>query len=260
MKWLSRILATAQFELKRSMTIQRLSAFAVLSIFPPAMTMLIMYGPGLETGEPVVLLLTYMVLILSLMLWATPNVYSELENRSWTFVTARPGGRISVLLGKWLASTVSSMIVCIVAISLCMIAIQGQAGFENPLRTWGIFILLSCVACNVYASIFSLIGVLFQRRAMIFAAGYTLVSELLLASVPALVSKFTMRYHLLGLTDKLLGWFLPGERLDDETLNMFISSWPQWAHWAVLLIVPVFVLSIAAYVIRYREYITTAEA
>ncbi len=177
------------FEFRRSLSFGRLTAFWVLSLFPPAMVLLVSFMTHhLGSYSAIIMFLTFIVCILSLLLWATPNVYSELENKNWIFVASRPYGRVSLLIGKWLSSLISALVVCSAAVILCWTVV----GLRNPefhSEGW-MWIFNTClqsigfwaIACINYAALFSLIGVIFQRRAMVIAAIYTLLNECVLGS------------------------------------------------------------------------------
>jgi len=87
--------ATCMFELRRSMSIQRISVTAGLALFPPAMLALLIFGAKVSSADGGALMidsaqfltvfLVALVMLLGLLLWATPNVYSELEGKSWLF-------------------------------------------------------------------------------------------------------------------------------------------------------------------------------
>ena len=154
-----------------------------------------------------IVFLVSLVCLLSLLLWATPNVYSELEGKSWSFIASRPGGRISIYLGKFLASVFVSFGICLVAMSLSVLVADRLLSLPGAQRLWislcGIYLL----ACFVYGAIFSMLGTLFYKRAMVVAAGYLIGSEMFLATVPAVISKLTMRYHLQELGISWIGFF-----------------------------------------------------
>jgi ABC-type transport system involved in multi-copper enzyme maturation permease subunit len=229
------------------------------------MVLLIANVSAFHAYQIIVMFLTYVVCILSLLLWATPNVYSELESRNWLFITTRPHGRTSLLLGKFLAAVLSATLVCFIAVALsCLIVALTVGRFRSDVMTelasfFPKFMVIAGVACVEYAAVFSLIGVLFQRRAMVIATVYALANELLLASVPALVSQFSVRYHLVGLTLGWLGWFLPTPKPDDEMIELVIAALPLWVNLLVLALLPFFLLAVSIYVIRNREYITVDE-
>lgn len=262
---LPQILSVCLFEFKRSLTFGRMTAYVVLSLFPPAMALLISNVSAFNAYQVVIIFLTYVVCILSLLLWATPNVYSELESRNWLFITTRPRGRISILLGKFLAAALSAALVCAIAISLSCVVVAITVGrFRSDILLdlasfWPKFIVIAAIASFNYAAVFSFIGVLFQRRAMVIAAVYVLGNEFLFGLIPALISQFSVRYHLVGLTLGWLGWFIQEEKPEPEIYETWIAALPVWANILVLAAVPIAFLSASAYIIRNREYITVDE-
>lgn len=265
MWYFPQIISVCLFEFKRSLTVGRLLAYVILSLFPPAMVLLIANVSALTFYKMVIMFLTYVVCMLSLLLWATPNVYAELESRNWLYVTTRPGGRISILLGKYLAAGLSAVLVCTIAISLSVAIVALWVGrfrydvMQDVLIFWPKFLCIAGIACFNYAAVFTLIGVLFQRRAMVIAAVYALANELLFAAIPALITEFSVRYHLLGLSLAWLGWFLPGSQPESELFEMWFASLPLWVNILVLALVPGVLLLVSAFVIRNREYITVDE-
>jgi len=83
-------LATCQFELSRSLTPQRLAVSAVLVMFPAVMMTLLIRGPQIVNAtlpEAVIavhafstfaiVFLVSMVCVLTLLLWAPANIYSD---------------------------------------------------------------------------------------------------------------------------------------------------------------------------------------
>jgi ABC-type transport system involved in multi-copper enzyme maturation permease subunit len=259
------ILSVCLFEFKRSLTVGRLIAYFVLALFPPAMILLIARVSALTYYKLIIMFLTYVVCLLALLLWATPNVYSELESRNWLFVTARPRGRISILLGKFLAASLSAMLVCAIAILLSGLIVGLHVGRlrEDVMGDLMSFLprclAIAALACIEYAAVFSLIGVFFQRRAMVMATVYILGVEMLFAVIPALISRLSVRYHLAGVTLSWLGWFLPGEKPEIDYYEMWFVGLPLWVNIVVLALLPIGVLFAAGYVIRNREYITADE-
>ena len=167
--WLNGAIATCRFELQRSFTFQRTSVSLMLALFPPTMLFLLSLGTRVSgdlTGfqdfaKLISVLLISLVCLLSQLLWATPNVYSELEGKSWGFIASRPGARISILLGKFLASFVVSFAISLLALSLCVIIADRMLGILNPEKFWIAMSGVYLFACLAYSAIFSLIGTLF---------------------------------------------------------------------------------------------------
>lgn len=271
-------LATCRFELHGSFTFQRTLVSLVLAFFPPVMIGLLILGTqtlerrvndvdvqnamGVVQGYSTfaMLCLVSMVCLLSLLLWATSNVNSELEGKSWKFIASRPGGRISVFLGKFLAAFVVSFMICTISISLSVLAIDGMLHIPGPERLWLSTMGIYFLGCLIYSALFSMIGTLFIKRGMVVAAGYLVAADLILASVPgAMVNKLTTRFHLQEIGIQWLGWFLPGDA-EREYRLMYGDAWPTWLHVVILLSATAMALGVGMWVIVSREYVTSDEA
>jgi len=260
-------LATCQFELSRSLTPQRLAVSAVLVMFPAVMMTLLIRGPQIVNAtlpEAVIavhafstfaiVFLVSMVCVLTLLLWAPANIYSELEGKSWGFLASRPGGRLSTYFGKFLTAFLISFLVSVISLSLCMAIVNHYLGIKDPGQKWIALVGIYFIACGVYASIFSMIGTIFIKRAMVISAGYVLLSDVFLALIPAVVNKFTVSLHLRTLGVSWLGWFLPDIQSEFERLY---PPWPDVWHLAALAIIGGTCITIGAIVVTCRQYVTT---
>ncbi len=264
MIWAIGTIATCLFELRRSLTLQRLSVMAVLSLFPPAMLTVMRIGDvGSELFvhlNMLIVLLVSLVCILSLLLWATPNVYSELEGKSWIFIASRPRGRTSLLLGKYLAAVIYSFGVCEIAISLCiLIAVLNHAAIRDVGGLWSSLSLIFLLGCLSYGAVFSLIGTIFFKRAMVVGAIFVIVVECILGMMPALISKFTLQYHLRSLGIKWIGWFLPPPFIEKDYTFIY-GQQSQWFHLTSLATAILFSLTAAMIIINWRQFITSDES
>ena len=264
MRFLNLIKTTADFELRHGVSTRRMAVSVVLTLFPPAMLFLILVngGPIALDINMVICVFVFLVGLLSLLLWSTPNVYSEIESRGWIFISSRSGGRISVLFGKYIAAIVNAWLICMVSVTLCLLIGDTIGSFQQPfVQLWLGYFGLITLAVLAYGSIYSLIGVMFQRRAMVIAAVYTMGSDLFLANVPALISKFTIRYYLHGLALKWLDIrFGDMQRGRPPEIFSFPAEFPQVFAILILIGFTAAMLSAAAYIIRYREYVTIDEA
>lgn len=279
-KILNSAIATCRFELRRSFTLQRSVVSIVLALFPPVMLGMLIFGTQVAQQKVddqevqqvmgtiqgfstfAIIFLVSLVCLLSLLLWATSNVYSELEGKSWQFIASRPGGRVSILLGKFLASFLVSLAISTFAISLCVLISDRMLSILHPERLWISLFAIYFLGCLVYSAVFSLIGTLFNKRAMVVAAGYLVGSDLIMASVPgALVNKLTIRFHLQELGIEWIGWFLPGQAGSEfEYRFAYGPAWPTWVHVTILLGVTAGALGAGLWVIVNREYITSEES
>lgn len=261
--WLNSAIATCGFEVKRSLTFQRMAVSVVMALFPPLMLALLIMGPrsidsgaGLPFTEFVIIFLVSLVCVLTLLLWATPNVYSELEGKSWMFVASRPGGRIGIFLGKYMAAVLFSFVVSFVALTLSVGIGTAFSTLEDPVRLWLSMTAIFTLACLTYGAVFSLIGVLTFRRAMVVGVGYIIVSDGILANFPALISRFTARYHLQSLGLEWVGWFLPN---DKEAYQAIFGETSVSFNLISLAALTLVALAAGMYFIVNRQYITSDE-
>ena len=246
--------ATALFELSRSLTPGRLAASLMLALFPPTMMGLILIASGFRAEIEIIIMITvFMVILLALLLWASPVVYAELEGRTWIYLASRPKGRISTVLGKYLLAVFWSFTVAWSAMTICVI-FDTTMNPRETFHVWWVFSLLIALASMTYAAVFILIGALFHRRAMVFCAGYVLLSEIALPNVPAVVSRFTVRYHLFSLALDLLGW------TKNPTLESMFNRQPAWLDILMLLLITSVALGATVYTLQSREYLTADEA
>lgn len=275
--WINGAIATFRFELMRSFNIQRIGIMAVLALFPPTLIALLLGASRivetavsdaeiadglaqLQSSIPfLIIFLTSLVCLLSLLLWATPNVYSELEGRGWGFLASRPGGRIAIYLGKYATSVIIAFGISLIAMSLSVLIANRLSLISDSNRLWislaAIFLLASCS----YAAVFSMLGTIFFKRAMVVAAGYLVGSEIFIASVPALIGKLTLRFHLQELGIRWIGFFLPVDS-ELEYRSIFGPELPAWIHLTALMIAIIVSLITGAIVITNRQYITSDES
>jgi ABC-type transport system involved in multi-copper enzyme maturation permease subunit len=260
MRFWDKIAATAEFDFRRSLSISRVSVFFVLSLFPPAIMAINLVGPGVDAAAVIIGVTVMMVGILAELLWATPIVSSELEGKTWSYLAVRPHGILAVLLGKYLIAVLWTMAVCSIAMTLCVL-LAATAEVPSTLQMWLVFLILITLAAFAYAAIFALIGVVFHRRAMVFAMGYVILFEVLVAQIPAIINQITVRHHLTALAVKWLGF----RRLFDEEIpdvilqQMFGAHEPDWQNLLVVAAIAAIALAASMRIICNREYLSADE-
>jgi len=255
-----KVAATMLFDFRRSLTISRLSVFVILSLFPPAIMAINLFGPGLDAAPVIIGVTVMMAGILAELLWATPIVYGELEGKTWLYLAVRPRGVVSVLLGKYLAAAVWTMSVCTIAMTLSVL-LAAAAQVPDAFKMWLVFLFLIILAAFAYAAIFALIGVLFHRRAMVFAMGYVILLEVFVAQIPAIINQITIRHHLTALAVKWLDFRqLGGEEVPDFFLEQVLGvKEPDWRNILMVVATTVVALGMSLVIISNREYITADE-
>jgi hypothetical protein len=240
-----------------------------LAMFPPVMLNVVVRtafvsqssvaGDVTQYSEFAMIFLVSMVCLLSLLLWATPNLQSELEGKTWSFIAVRPRARVASFLGKYLLAVAISFAVSMTALAGCILVANSYQGLENPLRTLVSLAIIYALACLVYAAIFSAIGTVFTKRAMIVAAGYVIGAETFLSLFPAVVSKATMSFHLRTIGIEWIGFFLPGGS-EFEYYSAFGQPWPTGWHIACIVLMTFISLGVGVLVITNRQYVTADQS
>ncbi len=267
MNWINGALATFAFEIRRSFSLHRLMVAIGLALFPPVMLSVVariaftrnsrVAGDVVQYMEFAMVFLVALVCMLMLLLWATPNVHSELEGKTWNFLVIRPGGRVACFLGKYSVAVAVSFATALISLIGCVLVAQSYGGLEDPLYTLACLGGVYGLACLVYGAIFSLLGTIFIKRAMLVGAGFLIGVEGILAGLPAVVSKFTMSYHLRETGLSWLGWFVPYP--ESEYRFQFGPAWPVWMHVGCILLMTTVALVAGMIVITNRQYITSEE-
>jgi ABC-type transport system involved in multi-copper enzyme maturation permease subunit len=241
-----------RFEIGRILTLPRLAIGAALAAFPPALVAFIQYQGGrlhqpVAGGVALFMLIPEVVCLMGMLLWATPVIHTELEGKTWAYLAVRPAGKGPILLGKYLAAVAWTAMLALISLTLSVAIIRPE---EGTFFTWLALARLVVLSCFAYGAIYVLLGVLFLRRGMLAAVAYTVVFEVLVAFIPAVINQFTVQYHLRCLLIRWMDWpaVPPGFRA------LFGNS-PWWQHVLILLGITAAALSVAAAVLRQRELV-----
>lgn len=189
---------------------------------------------------------------LGLLLWVAPNVNNELEGRTWFYLTARPAGRIAMLLGKYANGLLWTLTAGWIAASLAVL-VAGPT-LEDRLQHWWILLLLVTLSSLAYGSFFTMVAAMMPRRAMMICVAYVLIGELFLGNMPAVINELTVHHHLANIFADCLKWPVQPDiplTLDDASL---------WVHVVALAGYAVFLLLVAAIILCWREYITSDQS
>jgi ABC-type transport system involved in multi-copper enzyme maturation permease subunit len=248
------------FDFRRALTWRRLLIGLGLALFPVAMIALVQYqGAHLERNDraelALFLLIPQVICVLGLLLWATPAISSELEAKTWTYLTVRPVDRGSILAGKYLAAVAWTVLCAWLSLALCLGVLSKDM---DVLRLGGSLGLLVLGACLVYGALYTMIGVLAIQRAWVAAVAYTALMEYVVAWIPATINQFSVQHHLRCL---LMKWVIRDPSPHGPGFDIaFASDWPAWQHVALLAGFAVALLTVAVVVLRRRQLVGAAEA
>ena len=249
---LGNIGAVFLFEWKTALTVPRMAWWAVLALFPVFIVTLIRIRPDLNPSADLwaailFVLIPMLISMLGTFLCATSVVSSELERKSWVYLAVRPNGSTAVLLGKYLAAVtwVSSAALLGLTVSVLITQMDDMRGM------WTTLARLICLSCPAYAALFLILGTLFPKRSMVIAVAYTLIFELVISFVPAMINKLTVQYRLRAL---FLDW--ADISIDNAELDFLslVSDASAAFHVAMLLAYTLVLLIAAVVVIRWCEF------
>ncbi|MFN7730931.1 MAG: hypothetical protein ACK5OB_03455 [Pirellula sp.] len=251
------MMAVARYEVVRSLTPWRIALWLAMVVFPVLLVGTVAYNlrrspqlpPDVEVAYTMILfvLLPEVVTVLGMLLWATPVVSSELEGQTWIYALVRPGGRRSVLLGKYLVAVLWTASCGVLSVSLAL----PLTGMDNGFQVWWVLVVLCLLSSIAHGALFAFLGVMFQRRIMVVAFIYAIIVEALLGWIPAVINKFTVAYRLRSLLFQWLELPIPADMRSSE---LFTDGTSAWVHVACLVGGAVVLLGIASWRIGRAQY------
>ena len=247
------------FEWRRSLTAPRIAWWLILTCFPAFIVGLIRLVPGESPPREAWVIFFFalfpmLVSMLGTFLWATPAISAELERRSWVYLAVRPNGGTAVLLGKYLAAVSWVLAAALIGLALAL-AISPT---DDWLRIAGAIVRLVFLSCPAYAAVYLLLGTLYPKRSMAIAVVYTMVFELIISFVPAMINQFTVQYRLRAL---LMDWAdMPIGDSPGFVAMALTGDAPAWHHVLVLTIYSLCLLVVAVCVLRASEFSSAEES
>lgn len=251
------MMAVARYEIVRALTPWRIALWIAMVLFPVLLIGTVSYNlrqnvqlpPEAEVAFAMIMfvLLPEVVTVLGMLLWATPVVSSELEGQTWIYSLVRPGGRRSVLLGKYLVAVLWTASCGVLSATLAL----PLTGIDNGFQVWWVLVVLCLLSSMAHGALFAFLGVMFQRRIMVIAFIYAIVVEAVLGWIPAMINKFTVAYRLRSLLFQWLDLPIPQGMRSSE---LFTDGTSAWVHVACLVGGSVVLLGIASWRIGQAQY------
>lgn len=243
---------------------KRALACLVLALAPGAITL----AAGLADSPPhgptpsevvwyvgIILLLQLIAPLIGLVAGAS-ILTEEIENRTITYAFTRPVPRISLFLGRYLATLVLVVgLLAMAATSVVLLApSRGGEGSLAP-EMMGALITASVLGGAVYAMITGALGV-FLKRPMVVGLFYLVAMEGFLANLPGSSQKMTIQFYLRGIFTRLGVSNNPALR-EYEFINRteFLSPTDSAVR---ILIFMALALGLATWGIRRRQYVLTS--
>lgn len=250
LEFTSVVFSVVRYELRRARTPIRAVTWIMLAAFPIALMWLARQVsrqdlPIEVASVTIYLLVPQVTCVLAMLMWATPTIQSEVEGQTWIYVALRPHGRPAIVIGKYIVSVIFA------ASAGCTAAIGSAvaSGVDDVSRLASSICALVLLSSLCYGAMYSLLGTLLYRRAMVMAVAFTLFIELVLSIIPATINKLTISYRLRS----LLTHWLP-LRIDSDAESLFASTESTTAHIVQLFLYVGITLTLAVITAHLREY------
>lgn len=196
-----------------------------------------------------VLFLRFIVPVLGVF-YGTALVADEVEDKTLTYLFARPIQRGAVVIGKYAAYLVCTALVVLPSVVLVYFLLipfgEIGAGFVPLIMDLGIL----AIGLAVYGALFALIGALLKRPllvGLVFAFGWEQVALL----VPGYLRQFTVAYYLQALVPHAM----PADGAMSLLESVFREVPSPWTSLFWLMFALVASLYFAARAVERREYV-----
>jgi ABC-type transport system involved in multi-copper enzyme maturation permease subunit len=179
-------------------------------------------------------------------LTASAAVAEEIENKTFTFVFARPAPRGALVIGKLWAATMPAILVVVPSLALAWVAAQLRFPADMA-DTWPHLLRVELAAVAglcAYGALAAAIGTLFSRHPFVAVLVYMMLIEEGLGSSPLVLNLIAVGWHLRNVAE------LP---LPATTFMALTVPWWGSALWA-LAVTPglVFLTTIGVNGAEYR--------
>lgn len=204
--WLRRrfvaVLEVFRYELTRCFTLWRGLLWLGMVIVPLVLLLTVAWltrgriSGGDESALVYSMMLFYLVpqvmTMLGMLLLASPVVSSEIESQTWIYGLVRQWGRRSWVIGKYLVAVLwtASAGIAVSTLTIPFLPVK------DPVRLWVTMMVLCTLSPIAYGALFTLLGVLRQKKVMVLAFVYALLVEGFLGWIPAVINQFIFSYRL----------------------------------------------------------------
>ena len=183
--------------------------------------------------------------------YGTSLIADEVEDKTITYLFTRPISRGAVLLGKYLAYLVCSVLVVLPSIGivwLVIVPIHGSLGpnFIDFIKDLAIL----AVGLAVYGAVFAFVGAWFKRPllvGLVFIFGW----EQVLLGIPGYLKRLSVAYYLQGLVPQAM----PNSDVVALIQGIFREIPSLGTSLVAMAIMEVVFLVLAARIVTNREYV-----
>jgi ABC-type Na+ efflux pump permease subunit len=130
--------------------------------------------------------------------YGTSLIADEVDDKTLTYLFTRPVQRGAVLVGKYLAYLVCTVLVVLPSVMVVYFLIVPLAEISSSFRLLLVDLGIMALGLAAYGALFALVGTILKRplvAGLVFAFGWEQMAML----VPGYLRRFTLAYYLQGL-------------------------------------------------------------
>ncbi len=208
-------------------------------------------GPSIFGGMIWLLYLRFIVPVLGVF-YGTALMADEVDDKTITYLFIRPIPRGAVLLGKYLAYLVTTVLVVLpsVVILYFLVVPLGHGSLASSFPALITDLGLLALGLAAYGALFAFAGARLKHplvTGLVFAFGW----EQLALALPGYLRRFTMAYYLQALVPHAM----PQEGLGSLLQSMFRDSPGPLAATGWLIVFMTVLLALSARMVERREYV-----
>jgi ABC-type transport system involved in multi-copper enzyme maturation permease subunit len=195
-----------------------------------------------------------------------PSYSREMRQRTLVYLLVRPVSRTTVFLARFASGVIpAALVACTLFVSVMLFS-----GVKVPATAWVGLLATACFGVLVLGAVYCTLATLF-RRGLVSGLLYTFMFELVVASLPGNIQKFSINFHLSslyhGLVDSAFAEESEGVRgalagsdaatLEEKVRSLLVSQTaydPPATAILILLCITAGVLALGVAQVRNRDF------
>jgi ABC-type transport system involved in multi-copper enzyme maturation permease subunit len=172
----------------------------------------------------------------------------EIDNKTLIYLTTAPVSRASIIIGKYLAHIIISIIIIISGL-LFSYALANTAHLMEVsyIKEFGIFAGVALLSIITYSSVFTMLGTLLKKSILVglmFILGW----ESIVQFFPGVTQKLTVNHYIKSLLPIQLGG-------KENILSIQLQPSPVSESIIMLLLITVVLMALAIFIFYRKEYV-----
>ncbi|HLP45506.1 MAG TPA: ABC transporter permease subunit [Candidatus Kapabacteria bacterium] len=246
------------FFLKSGIRAKRSRLFFLFSLIPPVIYIIIKLATFIDPQNEVSNNPTfdhiggpfYFQLFISLLclFYGSSVMNDEIDNKTLIYLTTVPVSRASLILGKYLAHVVISLIIIMIGLFLSYAIVNSEHIMEiSYIEKLGVFAGVAMLSIVAYSSLFTMLGTL-MKKSILLGLFFILGWESIVQFFPGVTQKLTINHYIKSL--------LPIRLAGNENILSFqLQPSPALESILMLLMITIVSLGISIFIFYKKEYV-----